>query len=708
MDGIKGLSDKLLASVREVLKTNQHLPRNEDLLKIASVEEMKKLSKKQLAGVMAAKDSGSDTAEELSPKQKKIASLSGDKNKIDSSDLAKLRKKIKPFRDAAATGNPRDFAREEKEEEEQVDEATVPSPNEDDEGYYTHKQIHGKNAVSKDDWKKGIRKSKASDKQVKMATGIPHDKRYAGGNMTGAVSAIEKIRKNLSKHPRVAASLKAANEETDAPTNYDNNDAFDPKKHHVFSLTNKSPYSSITQYFHAEEGKDALRKSHRIDPYGDPKIAHHKPGTPEHNDYVKAHAASSASRKSMDVETIKALVARHGIKHKGKPLNPKAIHEEQVDEVLGKGATAADYIHDFVNSKNPKFDGKSKKERIRMALGAAYAARNDDADDTDDVDEASLAKEFDGKLRSGPEWGTAKKSQAKINSIIRGRDEDKEMRAYNKAQRLKRNLLPKKEEVESVDEESPNHWRYGGSVGSKEFAVTIPGYKDLGNLHSYYHHGDLHRLISKQNPNLEHHEVSAIVNSDGDKNSKQKVEHKGKTYTHHVVNQGRRLVRFHYPEPDLKDDVNYTDSSIDEASKKKALGFRQKGNIFRMGNKTVRAFASKKSRSLHTLLGISQRKRRMGQKINAELEEKEMDVVEPAGPPSVEHQLRKSVSLRGMHPVAFENGETHKVPSHVAQHATSMIQDTPIQHGKREAFIKKLNASPESFYKHIGLKKPQA
>ncbi len=161
-------------------------------------------------------------------------------------------------------------------------------------------------------------------------------------------------------------------------------------------------------------------------------------------------------------------------------------------------------------------------------------------------------------------------------------------------------------------------------------------------------------------------------------------------------------------EPDLKDDVNYTDSSIDEASKKKALGFKQKGNIFRMKNKTIRKFATSGSRDLHTLLGISQRKRRMGQKINAELEEKEMDVVEPAGPPSVEHQLRKSVSLRGMHPVAFENGETHKVPSHVAQHATSMIQDTPVQHGKREAFIKKLNASPESFYKHIGLKKPQA
>ena len=55
---------------------------------------------------------------------------------------------------------------------------------------------------------------KASDKEVKMATGIPHDKRYVGGNMTGAISAIEKIRRGLSKHPRVAASLKSANEAT--------------------------------------------------------------------------------------------------------------------------------------------------------------------------------------------------------------------------------------------------------------------------------------------------------------------------------------------------------------------------------------------------------------------------------------------------------------------------------------------------------------
>ena len=44
-----------------------------------------------------------------------------------------------------------------------------------------------------------------------------------------------------------------------------------------------------------------------------------------------------------------------------------------LDKKLGPGASTEDWIHDFVNSDNPRFKGKSKKERIRMALGAAYA-----------------------------------------------------------------------------------------------------------------------------------------------------------------------------------------------------------------------------------------------------------------------------------------------------------------------------------------------
>src|SRR5215472_5506694 len=44
---------------------------------------------------------------------------------------------------------------------------------------------------------------------------------------------------------------------------------------------------------------------------------------------------------------------------------------------LGKGASASDWIHDFVHSDNPRFAGKSKKERINMALGAYYGRRAD-------------------------------------------------------------------------------------------------------------------------------------------------------------------------------------------------------------------------------------------------------------------------------------------------------------------------------------------
>lgn len=46
--------------------------------------------------------------------------------------------------------------------------------------------------------------------------------------------------------------------------------------------------------------------------------------------------------------------------------------QEELNEVLAKDAEAKDWIKDFVHSKNPKFEGKSKKKRIQMALAAYY------------------------------------------------------------------------------------------------------------------------------------------------------------------------------------------------------------------------------------------------------------------------------------------------------------------------------------------------
>ena len=58
-----------------------------------------------------------------------------------------------------------------------------------------------------------------SPKDIKMAIGIASDPRYAKGNMTGAVNAIEKIKKGLSKHKQVAAVLKRQNENVEEQMN---------------------------------------------------------------------------------------------------------------------------------------------------------------------------------------------------------------------------------------------------------------------------------------------------------------------------------------------------------------------------------------------------------------------------------------------------------------------------------------------------------
>ena len=60
-----------------------------------------------------------------------------------------------------------------------------------------------------------------SSQQIKMAYGIANDKRYKGGNMTGAVRAIEKIAKGLSNHPDVQKVLKRTQEEVELDENKD-------------------------------------------------------------------------------------------------------------------------------------------------------------------------------------------------------------------------------------------------------------------------------------------------------------------------------------------------------------------------------------------------------------------------------------------------------------------------------------------------------
>lgn len=67
--------------------------------------------------------------------------------------------------------------------------------------------------------------------------------------------------------------------------------------------------------------------------------------------------------------------------------------DEMINEVLGKDATAGDWIHDFVHSDNPKFKGKSKDKRKKMALAAYYAHQREEVQiEEPTIEEASEPK----------------------------------------------------------------------------------------------------------------------------------------------------------------------------------------------------------------------------------------------------------------------------------------------------------------------------
>ena len=74
---------------------------------------------------------------------------------------------------------------------------------------YTYKYIEETEVKT---FKEVINEGKFSSKLIKQAGGIAFDKRYYMGNMSGAIKAIEKLKKGLSDDPKVRDMLRIANE----------------------------------------------------------------------------------------------------------------------------------------------------------------------------------------------------------------------------------------------------------------------------------------------------------------------------------------------------------------------------------------------------------------------------------------------------------------------------------------------------------------
>ena len=133
-----------------------------------------------------------------------------------------------------------------------------------------------------------------------------------------------------------------------------------------------------------------------------------KPGTHGHEHYVNRRAKGLKE----EVENIEELSKETLQSYKKKALaldkpdkSPKQSYNrlvgiarsarkidakeevEQVDEVITKKTSAGDVISDFVHSDNPKFAGKSKEERKRMALGAYYSKQSEQKEEVQYFDE---------------------------------------------------------------------------------------------------------------------------------------------------------------------------------------------------------------------------------------------------------------------------------------------------------------------------------
>jgi hypothetical protein len=175
-----------------------------------------------------------------------------------------------------------------------------------------------------------------------------------------------------------------------------------------------------------EEPKEKMKEAieDTLHPAGAALLKHIKP---QHHNLYKPHLAKGTFNGSYKDRTDVLNAAKSAGHLKEQVLTLKVMKEnyeepildELINEVLSKDADAGDYIHDFIHSDNPKFAGKSKAERKKMALGAYYAKKNEEY-----VEEGMLknaAKKAFKALTGGSDEDQLKALQKRAGAPVTGK-----------------------------------------------------------------------------------------------------------------------------------------------------------------------------------------------------------------------------------------------------------------------------------------------
>jgi hypothetical protein len=165
-----------------------------------------------------------------------------------------------------------------------------------------------------------------------MAYGVANDKRYKGGNYSGAVKAIEKIAKGLSNHPDVQKVLKRTNEEL--------SEMAKDKAYAIGMSTAKKKYNDEPPL-----EKQTIKKGHEI---ADKLMGMKKEGT------IKEYKKMTVTFNSMaDMAKASTDLAKQGF-----TINAKGM----VMKVDGKGADLNKYGTDLQNFYKAKVKAESLDE----------------------------------------------------------------------------------------------------------------------------------------------------------------------------------------------------------------------------------------------------------------------------------------------------------------------------------------------------------
>lgn len=140
------------------------------------------------------------------------------------------------------------------------------------------------------------------------------------------------------------------------------------------------------EYKKAEIAQNLLNQNEEVE-----ELEELSPGTLRK--YIGKNVASTMYTHSDDIPEKR----KKGLKTAYNKLNKESYIEEKLSVEDGVDA----WIKDFVHSDDPRFEGKSKKERIQMALGAFYAAKKGTNEEAD-IDESQIGWmiEKDPKLKA--------------------------------------------------------------------------------------------------------------------------------------------------------------------------------------------------------------------------------------------------------------------------------------------------------------------